>query len=244
MPEARLILAIETSNPSATADTPDATSPGVALGEPDARCPPGGGGVRALGVEPLAPRARHDDDLMPAIDRLLRRIGAAPRDLARVGVSIGPGGFTGLRIAVTTAKVIAFATGAACVGVPTARVVARRAVHAGRPFAVALASKGESAWVTTFDASGAESGPGRLRAAADLPGLGVPLLIADRFLPDAMRAACTRLGIAVVPPVFDPLACLELTAAAAPCDPVLLAPIYPREPEAVRLWRDRHAGTA
>src|SRR6185503_7170285 len=98
-------------------------------------------------VETLSSAKRHDDDLLPAIDRLMRRASASPRDLAAVGVSIGPGGFTGLRIAISTAKMFAEALGAQLVAVPSALVAAEG--HSGKsPFLVGLASKGESCWMT------------------------------------------------------------------------------------------------
>src|SRR5919106_153062 len=77
-------------------------------------------------VEMLAPKKRHDDDLLPAIDRVFKRATLSPSDLAggAVGVSIGPGGFTGLRIAVTTAKMFAEALGANVIAVPSALVAA------------------------------------------------------------------------------------------------------------------------
>ncbi|HSU13023.1 tRNA (adenosine(37)-N6)-threonylcarbamoyltransferase complex dimerization subunit type 1 TsaB [Longimicrobium sp.] len=44
--------------------------------------------------------------LMPAVDEAVRAAGLAPRDLAAVVVSGGPGSFTGLRIAAATAKAL------------------------------------------------------------------------------------------------------------------------------------------
>ncbi len=228
-----LCLAIEISNPSADPGPPG-TGPGVALG----RLIPGRD-VEHLGTELISRERRHDDDLMPAIDRLFTRCGAGPRDLARVGVSIGPGGFTSLRIAVAAAKMICEATGAACVGVPSAEVVARRVAAPGA-FAVALASKGDTAFVTRFTAPPSPDGPGRLVGAGDLEALAVQLLIADRFLPDSLRerAAAAKIGIGA--PVFDPGACLECAAEAHAVDPLELLPLYPRLPEAVVKWRELH----
>src|SRR5262245_58553079 len=100
-----LCLAIEISNPSAAAGA------GVALGR-------AGAGLQVLVVEALAPERRHDDDLVPSIDRVFRRAGCSPGEIGLVGVSIGPGGFTSLRIAIAAAKMICEATGSRCVGVP------------------------------------------------------------------------------------------------------------------------------
>ena len=75
-------------------------------------------------VEWMSADVRHDDDLLPAIVRLYKRCALVPGMTDAVGVSIGPGGFTGLRIAVSTGKMMAEATGAKIVAVPTALVVA------------------------------------------------------------------------------------------------------------------------
>jgi len=248
-----LTLAIEASNPSAIATTlePGGTSPrvpGVAIGETL------GGSSRVLGVESIALDRRHDDDLLPAVDRLMRRLSIGPRDLSRIAVSVGPGGFTGLRVSIASAKAIAEAVGARCVAVPSAHVVARAFHHdresADRPrpergFAVALASKGEDTFVTDFDASGTESTAGRIVSAADLarflaagPGFGT--LLADRFLPAAIAELLTERKIPILAPRFDPAFCFEASVQLPDLDPLDLLPLYPREPEAVRKWRELH----
>ena len=58
--------------------------------------------------------ARHEDmtrgqaeRLMPLLEDLLAEAGASWRDLARIGVGIGPGNFTGVRIAVSAARGLA-----------------------------------------------------------------------------------------------------------------------------------------
>ncbi|HRJ50504.1 MAG TPA: hypothetical protein PKU91_08220, partial [Phycisphaerales bacterium] len=63
-----------------------------------------------LGVEDIDPTRRHDDDLMPAIQRLADRVGFRPSDVTRLAVSAGPGGFTAVRMAMTVAKSIADVT--------------------------------------------------------------------------------------------------------------------------------------
>jgi tRNA threonylcarbamoyl adenosine modification protein YeaZ len=183
-----LALAIESSNPSA------GRGAGVALGMIDGVT----GRVETLGVEPLRESARHDDDLMPAIDRLVRRAGQSPSDLALIAVSVGPGGYTGLRIAVAAANLIAYAVDAKTVPVPSALVAARRVEPGARPFAVALASKAASTCVTCFDALGRPLGPmHRLIGEDELESLGVARLIADQFLPASIRERAAALNISI-----------------------------------------------
>ena len=228
----QLVLAMETSNPSSW--TPAApVMPGVCLGRVTAS------GVEVLAVEPVDPRER-DDHLMPAIDRTFRTLGARPQDLGTIAVSAGPGGFTAVRIAVTTAKVLAHATGAMVIAVPSAAVAARAVRDDGRPFAVVLASKGEDAFVSVFDGPGVPRGPGVVLEAAALADLGVHRLIADGFLPPSFVSWARDAGVLVESPVFDPLACLAASVGLPTVDPLALTPIYPREPEAVRKWRLLH----
>jgi tRNA threonylcarbamoyladenosine biosynthesis protein TsaB len=56
---------------------------------------------------PAAPG--HARELMPAVDRALADAGLGFDDLDAVAVGVGPGGFTGLRIGVATARAIASA---------------------------------------------------------------------------------------------------------------------------------------
>jgi tRNA threonylcarbamoyladenosine biosynthesis protein TsaB len=70
---------------------------------------------------------RHAVELMPAIEALTRGQGWAPRDLDHVYLSLGPGSFTGLRIAVAIARALAQAAGCRIVGVPTLDVLAQNA---------------------------------------------------------------------------------------------------------------------
>jgi tRNA threonylcarbamoyl adenosine modification protein YeaZ len=221
-------LAIETSNPSGVA--PGATArPGVALLR----------GGTPLAVEAIATANAQHDDLMSAIDRACTAVSVTPRDIARIAVSIGPGGFTNVRIAVTCARMIAEVTGATLIGVPTALVVAAGTQHSGAA-AIALASKGETAHVTIVE-QGRMVGECRIMDAAALANQPVACVIADSFLPAAMRDVARSNNWPVIAPTFDPLACAQAAVGLEAVDPARLSPIYPREPEAVTKWRAMHA---
>ncbi|QIL50212.1 tRNA (adenosine(37)-N6)-threonylcarbamoyltransferase complex dimerization subunit type 1 TsaB [Weissella coleopterorum] len=66
--------------------------------------------------ETNSPR-NHSEQLLPTIDHLLQNQGWQPQDLNQVIVSQGPGSYTGLRLAVTTAKTLAFTLGLELIGI-------------------------------------------------------------------------------------------------------------------------------
>lgn len=241
-----ITLGIETSNPSASGRGSKPAG-SVALAAHDAAS---ARGFRLLGLRSLRPRARHDDALMPAIEALCQSCGAAPSDIARIAVSIGPGGFTGLRIAVTTARFIAESVDAELIAAPSALVAAMKRKRLRR-FVVLLAGKRDTAWATRFefDDAGARLAPadaaaeGRivdldaLRALRE--GAGFNAIVADRHMPAPMRAWAEDAGVPIVPTWLGAARCIEAAAGLTPVDRLALAPLYPREPEAVSKWRER-----
>jgi tRNA threonylcarbamoyladenosine biosynthesis protein TsaB len=70
---------------------------------------------------------RSAQSLAPAIQEQLQKLGWKPGEVKLVGVAIGPGSFTGLRVGVTTAKTFAFAVKADVVGLNTLEVIAAQA---------------------------------------------------------------------------------------------------------------------
>ncbi len=64
----------------------------------------------------LTIKKNHSISLMPTIDFLLSQAGWQPADLNRIVVAQGPGSYTGLRVAVATAKTLAYSLGIDLVG--------------------------------------------------------------------------------------------------------------------------------
>lgn len=71
------------------------------------------------------PSVRHGRNLVPAIRDLLAEGGLSPRDLGVIGVGLGPGSYTGLRIGVTAAKTLAYALGIPLLGFDSLEAIAR-----------------------------------------------------------------------------------------------------------------------
>lgn len=68
-------------------------------------------GERLVAEQLLNLDTRHSSNLLEAVDTLLKAAGIELADLDGFGVALGPGSFTGVRIAVATAKGLALATG-------------------------------------------------------------------------------------------------------------------------------------
>ena len=230
-PAARWILAIEASNPSADPDPGMASVAGALIG-------PDGALGEPIEIAFLA-ASRKADGLLPAIEAVRSALAVTPQSLSRVCVSVGPGGYTGLRVSVTVAKTIAMATGADLVPVSSAAV----AIGDHRPpcpFVVCLASKGDRTHATAFQSGSGE--PGRSLGVIDaavIPEIGGDLVVADRFLPEPIRVACLQNSRKIVEPRFSASRCMKIGSGLSPVAPAALVPDYAREPEAVRLWRAR-----
>ena len=69
-------------------------------------------------------RGTHSEHLMPELKAMLEMAGLGTGDLGAVAVSIGPGGFTGLRVGLSAAKGLCFSTGLRIVPVPTLEAMA------------------------------------------------------------------------------------------------------------------------
>ncbi len=209
-------LAIELSSPRAA----------IALGRGDE--PPA--------VATLPDKRRHNLDLMPTLDTLCRSRGIGPGELAEVYVSLGPGSFTGLRVAVATAQTLALALGVKIVGIPTLDVLL--AQHPGH--VVCLNIKRDTAWSAGPGLEPAIRSLEELRATAlplvaDLPALGTP---------HAAPESAKGLALPVRPDVRVLYRLARTRAAAGDYDdPLKLLPLYIREPEAVTLWNQKHTKT-
>lgn len=91
---------------------------------------------------------------MPMVAALMGRL--PPTDIDIVAVSVGPGGFTGIRVGLAAAQGIALATGAETIGVTAFAAVAaaQRRDDDPRPLLVAIDSRRNELYVQLLEASG------------------------------------------------------------------------------------------
>ncbi len=232
MPDRDYNLSIETSGRSGT----------VTLGRVD----------ELIESVELTHKRRHNVELIPTIDELCKKHGVTPSAIGQVYVSLGPGSFTGLRVGITTAKMLALAGGVELFGIPTLDVLAENAppeAEGADHVAVCLNLKRETVHSCVYkrEADGwqaiTESG---LRTIDDLLSRAPrPLhLIGEKLppIPDRLKEGVTVLGPEFAVGRSEAVFKLGRHAAATrePDDPMKLTPLYIREPEAVELWNQRH----
>ena len=181
-------------------------------------------------------RPRHTQRLLALCEEALTQAGAEWGDVTRIGVGVGPGSFTGLRIGVATARALGQARAVETVTVSTLTALARGVDDPRAVLAVLDARRGE-AFAAPF-AAGAATAP---RAVAvdppELAGLGQPgwLAVGDGAV--RYRAELEAGGIEV-PPDEDPRhrvrggPLVRLAAAATAVPVATLVPDYVRLPDA------------
>ncbi len=109
-------------------------------------------------------RARHTVELAPALAGLLGRTGLSMGDLSALGIAIGPGSFTSLRVGLAFAKGLALARHLPLIGVPTLDAVAAAIpVQPIRLAAVLQAGRGRIAvsWYQASETGWQAEGPAR-----------------------------------------------------------------------------------
>ncbi len=101
---------------------------------------------------------QHGEQLAPLIDRALRQSGVVRQDLTAIGVGVGPGPFTGLRVGLVTARTLGHVLEIPVYGVCTLDVLAVEAVDTGAvsgDFTVATDARRKEVYLATYDADGA-----------------------------------------------------------------------------------------
>lgn len=209
----------------------------------------------AITSESIDTQNRLVEDVLPAIQRLCARANITRDQIGAVALNSGPGGFSGLRIAHAAAQSIAESLSIAIVQVSAAVVARQSAVLAGRMDAnqiawVALAAKNDGCWMAKVrQPSQGNDDPEHVgvRTFQQWPVESGEILIADEHLPVQWKERAAKLNIDIVALEPTAEAVLHVARRMLACNrtvaPQHALPVYPREAEAVRLWRERH-GTA
>lgn len=159
----------------------------------------------------------------------------AGRDLAsveRVLAGVGPGTFTGIRIAAATARALSAGTGVTLSKNSTLAALAAPALSCSEDVLTVLDAKRGQVFAMRFSCGGPTTGISCVRP-EELAVEGGPLVVGD----GAVRYREALSGIGNIPPDGSPLhrvtaAGHVISAGLAPVSPEELAPIYVREPDA------------
>jgi tRNA threonylcarbamoyladenosine biosynthesis protein TsaB len=100
---------------------------------------------------------RHARDLAPAVAELLATENWKPRDLNGVIVSRGPGSYTGLRVGIMAAKVLAYATGVPLIAVESFQAIAAQVQPEVTRLDVLADAQQDKIYVQPFARQGAEA---------------------------------------------------------------------------------------
>jgi tRNA threonylcarbamoyl adenosine modification protein YeaZ len=115
---------------------------------------------------------RHGELLAPMIDEVLRGAGIAPADLDAVGVGLGPGPFTGLRVGIMTAAAMGDALGIPVYGECSLDVIAYSVQSEDFLSAVMTDARRKQVYWASYDEIG-----GRI----DGPDIGTPAAVAEHL---------------------------------------------------------------
>jgi tRNA threonylcarbamoyladenosine biosynthesis protein TsaB len=183
-------------------------------------------------------RPGHAAQLLPLAREALATLGASFADVARIGVGVGPGTFTGLRIGVATARALAQSTGAELAAVSTLEALAE-AAHDDRAVLAVLDARRGEAFAAGYRQGTRLNGPIAI-APEGLAGLADPahgpwLAVGDgaiRFRDRLVPAADVPGDDSTLHRV-SALAVCRLARAAPTVDRDALLPEYVRPPDAV-----------
>lgn len=210
-----------------------------------------GRGDEILETRSLGPQRRHTVALLPALEAMFRQRDLKPADLEQIFVSIGPGSFTGLRVGVTTAKILGETTPARLYAVPSLPVIVQN-IPRTRPFAAVFLNARRGQGFAQIFGNGSDGweplGPASLVT---------PQELADRSpgpLAVAMDAFCHELTWPDSVEKLDPTFSIPdsrfvhalgrcIAAESTPIDPLALAPLYVRLPEAEEVWLKKQKET-
>ena len=206
-----------------------------------------GSGDVVIGAARFRTVKGHAGWLMPLVDSVLKAQGTDPRELRALATGIGPGGFTGVKVGVATAKAMALALDVPLVGVPTLDLLAAHAPPGKDPLLACIDARQGLLYAAAYDVSGAvpvRSGPMAClspeEAARLAAGLSSRRLTVAGFAPPTLMDALLELGIEVAlagigAPGFPNAATLLATACdllerGSAGDAFSVVPIYLKKP--------------
>jgi len=201
-------------------------------------------GAQVLGEMTWRSKQHHTVELAPAVAELMRRSGLSMQELRALGVAIGPGSFTSLRVGMSFVKGLALACNLPLIGIPTLDIYAAAQPAAKLPLLTAIqAGRGRLAvgWYKSSKSGWQAQGSGRVVASDSLIyEIRTPTLVCGEFNNDErQRLVKDEMNVRLVSPaqsIRRPSILAELAWArwqkGEVDDEASLAPIYLHTTEA------------
>lgn len=95
----------------------------------------------------------HSVRLMPTVEKAFKVSGLTLQDIDAIGVSIGPGSFTGVRIGMSVAKGLAFSADKPLIAVPTLKALAYRYFKPGKLICPMIDARRQEVYSAIFEVS-------------------------------------------------------------------------------------------
>ena len=180
---------------------------------------------------------RHTIELAPAVFELLKRCGLTMEDVRALGVALGPGSFTSLRVGLSLVKGLALARHLPLIGIPTLDILAAAQKPSRLPLAVAIqAGRGRLAlgWYKRSKNGWQAKGPARVVTVEGLAEeVQSPVIVCGEFTSAERHKLAEKPEIRLASPaqcMRRPAVLAELAwqrwQAGAVDDEATLAPIY------------------
>lgn len=194
-------------------------------------------GDQVLGEMTWTTRQHHTTELAPALSGLLTRCGATMDMVSALGVAVGPGSFTSLRVGLSLAKGIALARRVPAIGIPTLDVIAAAQPLAKHPLIAVLQAGRKRIAFSVYQSQKKEwQAEGEVRSGTVdelLNEIESPTLVAGELNPEDRGKLSKHKKVALASPVYcvrRPAVLAELAWARWKKDDVddaaSLAPVY------------------
>lgn len=180
-------------------------------------------GTEVLAAERVTDRVAHVEQLVPLVHRALASVGASLVDVDRVVVGLGPGPFTGLRVGIVSAQVLAHVRKVPLHGVCSLDAIALAHARSApdSPFVVATDARRREVYWARYAADGTRLQGPEVSSPDDVPRLPTVGPGADLY--------ADRLEVVAGPRVLDPGL---LAAHGAGLPDAGTEPLYLRRPDA------------
>lgn len=194
----------------------------------------------------------HSEQLIPHMDTMMKEAGVRKSDITAVAVSIGPGSFTGLRIGLATAKMLAYIWKVPLIGVDTLEALAWNFEGMNTWVLPLMDAQRGNVYTALYEAGDEvvlrekETVLSIEDTVAEAKKAGVPV-IATGEAADVYRDILDKAGIRVAPPAVRCTRAASVARAAfrklekgEVSNPLSILPNYIRRSEAEVQWEKRH----